>query len=89
MNKKKQTREQLEQRIKDLEAQLPSTYRSAKNAMNKAGDALTASAAVITISAFGGRTIVQPVAILDGLSKETIECIKNDIQRSLDYVTRK
>lgn len=88
MKKKKQTKEQLEQRIKDLEAQLPSTHRAAKDSIDKAGKDLFASAAVITISALGGRIIVPPVAIADGLSKETIDSIKRDIQRSLDLITR-
>lgn len=46
-----------------------------------------ASAAILTITGLGGRVIVAPVAIRDGLSAATIAAIKADLQRSYDLAT--
>ena len=45
-------------------------------------DKMMASGVVLTITALGGRKIVEPVLIRDGLSNETIEAIKADLRRS-------
>ena len=86
---KRKTNAELVQRIKDLEAQLPFSHRSALNDIGKAGETLMASAAVLHITALGGRSIVAPVAITNGLSKATIDAIKADIARSFGIITSK
>lgn len=85
----KKTKAELERRIIDLEAQLPFMHRSALKDIEKTGDVLMASAAVLHITALGGRTIVGPVAISNGLGHATIEAIKADLKRSFDAITAK
>ena len=77
----------LARRVMELEAQLASTCAHASREVEKAGDLLMASAAVLTISALGGRVIVKPVAIRDGLSPATIAALKADLARSYDLAT--
>lgn len=67
----------------ELEAQLPCALYSAHAAIDKAGDALMASAVVVSLTALGGRQITGPFAISDGFSAETIAAIKADIVKSL------
>lgn len=86
MARTKKTKAELEQQIVDLSAQLVHRYKSAKKELDGAGETLTASAAVIRITGLGGREIVAPVAIINGLSKETIQALRNDLQRSFDHV---
>jgi hypothetical protein len=82
---KKRTRQQLEREIVELKAMQPYSYAFATKEIDKAGTAhQTASAVVITLTGIGGADIINPVAIRDGLSKETIEAIKRDIARSYD-----
>lgn len=81
---KQKTKAQLQQSVIDLGAQLAYRYKAASLEIDKAGEALFASAAVLRITALGGLELVAPVAIRDGLSKETIEAIRRDLQRSYD-----
>ncbi len=85
---KKLTYAQLAQRVRDLESQSIWAHRSALRDINKTGEVLMASAAVLTITGLGGKVIVAPVAIVDGFSEETISAIKRDIERSLSIVVR-
>jgi len=80
----KETNKVLKQKVIDLEAQMIHRYAFACKEIEKAGNVLTASAAVLSITALGGKEIVAPVAIRDGLSIETIEAIKKDLQRSYE-----
>lgn len=73
---------ELEQKVKDLTAQLTYRYEAASRELEKAGDNLTASAAVLHITGLGGRDIVAPVAIRDGLSLESIAALQRDLHRS-------
>lgn len=83
--KKGPTKADLIRKNMELEAQLASTYHFAGQYLEKAQyPALMASAAIITITALGGREIVRPVAIRGGLSPETIECLRKDIARSYE-----
>lgn len=77
----------LARRCMELEAQLASAAAKASRDIEKAGDVLHASAAILTLTALGGRVIVSPVAIRDGLSGATIAAIKADLQRSYDLAT--
>lgn len=45
-------------------------------------DRMMASGVILTITALGGRELVEPVLIRDGLSPETIDAIQADLRRS-------
>lgn len=84
---KKLTRAELVRKLKEMEAQHASTYHFASFGLPKAGDNLMASAVILELTALGGREIIPPVAIVNGLSKETIEAIQKDISRSWKWKT--
>lgn len=80
---KRPTYAELQRRVMELEAQHPAASRAALRDLPKAGDSLHASAAVLTITALGGRVIVGPVAIRDGLSAQAIDALRADVNASL------
>lgn len=80
----KATRAQLERQIMELRAQLAHVYGTAVRDIDKAGEALTASGALLQLHALGGREIIPPVVIRDGLSAETIAALKRDLARSYE-----
>ncbi len=81
----KKTRAQLARQVLELTAQLASRYQFASAELHKAGtDKMTASGVLLQLTALGGREIINPVVILDGLSPETIAAIKADLRRSYD-----
>lgn len=75
-----------ERRAFELRAQLAGTLGAAFDAMPKAGDC-HGSAVIVTMRALGGREIVPPVAIRDGLSVRTIEALQDDLRRSFELAT--
>ena len=82
---KAKTRRQLEREVLELKAQLSSTYHFASATIEKASTKyLMASGALLQITAIGGRELIIPTVIRDGLSAETITAIKKDIKRSYD-----
>jgi hypothetical protein len=81
---KKPTYKDLERKVKELEAQSATNLKAALRDLCKADNRLMASACIIQIEALGGREIVAPFAIRDGLSAETIAAIKLDIYRSME-----
>lgn len=70
----------------ELKAQLASSLGAAFDEIPKAG-LLHGSAVIFTLTALGGRQIVSPVAIRDGLSKKTIEALQDDLRRSFELAT--
>lgn len=81
--KPKVTKADLQRKVAELEAQLAHTYHFADVELDKAGLAkMTGSGVVLSLTALGGREIISPVCIRDGLSDETIDAIRNDIKRS-------
>ena len=68
----------------ELTAQLASTYHFASTQLPKAGDALMGSGALLTLHALGGRELMCPVVVRDGLSAETIAALQRDIARSYE-----
>lgn len=80
--KKAPTRADLQRKVIELEAQLACTYHFASATLDKAGDALTASGCLVRLHALGGRELIPPVLIRDGLSAETIAALRADIVRS-------
>lgn len=75
-----------QRRVTELRAQLAGTMGAAFDAMPKAADC-HGSAVILTLTALGGREIIQPVAIRDGLSKATIAAIQDDLRRSFEQAT--
>ena len=81
----KKTRAQLERQVLELQGQLASRYHFASANLAKAGtDKMMSSGVLLQLTALGGREIVDPVVILDGLSDETIAAIQGDLKRSYD-----
>jgi hypothetical protein len=82
----KKTYAQLMQENIQLRGQLPCMYKAALRDINKASvDHLMASGCLITLTALGGRELITPIVIKDGLSLETIQALTSDITRSLTY----
>jgi len=78
----------LERRCVELKAQMASTYHYAYNEVEKASvDRLMGSGVLLQLTASGGKEIMDPVMIRDGLSNATIEAIKADLKRSYDLAT--
>jgi hypothetical protein len=88
IKKPKQTRQDLERKVRELEAQLVHRCHFASRTIEKAGTQhLGASGVIISLVALGGREIIEPVCIRDGLSAETIAALKSDFARSYEIAT--
>jgi len=75
----------LRRQVEELRGQLTCYYESAYKAIDKAGsDHMSASGVMITLTALGGRQIIEPVCIREGLSAATIAALKADIRRSYE-----
>ena len=74
----------LQLKIKELEACRIMNKSMAYNTIDKCGDSFSGSAVIITIEGLGGKFRINPFAISDGLSNETIQALKQDIKRSID-----
>lgn len=83
--KKPTTMADLRRKVKELEAQLAHQYFFATSAIGKAGaQHCTGSAVILELTFLGGTKVIEPVAIKDGLSDETIAAIKADLKRSYE-----
>lgn len=77
-----------QRKILELEAQLSSAYHFANATIDKTSvNHLMASGVLLQLTGIGGKELIKPVMILDGLSLETIAAIKADLKRSYDLVT--
>lgn len=82
---KKPTYKELERHLQELRAQFPHAAAHAmKDIAGASNGHLTGSCVVLTLTALGGREIICPVAIRDGLSLATIDAIRADLRRSID-----
>ena len=82
---KKLTYKQLELKLAEALASSPTRYNIVYGNLKNANiDKLMGSGVLITVQGIGGKHIIDPVLIRDGLSSETVEAIKNDIKRSYD-----
>ena len=73
----------LKRRILELESQLPHRYEMADTALGKCGtDMNMAGGVLLQLSTLGGKELINPVMIKDGLSDGTIKCIREDLLRS-------
>lgn len=92
MTDKKQTKteriRELERQLMEAQAQQIHNHHFASVGIEKASmNKWMGSAVFITITAQGGREIVAPVAIRNGLSDATIKAIQEDLLRSYNYAT--
>jgi len=55
-----------------------------RNIKNASTDKLMGSGCLLEISGIGGKLLIEPIMISDGLSPETIAAIQKDIKRSLE-----
>lgn len=68
---------------KELKAQLPCYLESAHRDIVKAStNLMMASGVILELRALGGREIITPVMIADGLSDATIAAIQADLKRT-------
>ena len=75
----------LERENMELKAQLVFRHHFASRELDKFTiDRMTGSCVIVSMVALGGKTKMDPIAIRDGLSDETIASLKKDIQRSYD-----
>lgn len=85
---KQPTKADLQRQVMELKAQLAHTAHFAAAELHKAStDHMMASAVILQLHALGGREIVRPVAIQDGLSPETIQAIHRDLIRTYELAT--
>lgn len=83
--KAKPTYAQLARQNAELIAGLNVVHANALMTLKKASMGVRmASGVMLHLTAVGGADIVAPVMIRDGLSDDTIEALRRDIQRSLD-----
>jgi hypothetical protein len=83
----KKTRAQLEREILELNAQLFHVYHFANANIGKADTKrFMGSGVLLQLTAIGGKEIINPVMIKDGLSDATIAAIKSDLKRSYDLL---
>lgn len=86
--KKAKTRADLLREIRELHAQLVHVYHFADAELHKCGtDRMMASGVLVTLTANGGRELVTPFMVKDGLSAETIAGLRADIARSYELAT--
>ena len=85
---KAKTNAVLRREAKELLAGQVHQYHYAEKEVEKASiDHIMGSGVILELTVLGGRELVKPVLIRDGLSKETIEAIQADLCRSYELAT--
>lgn len=74
----------LEAELASIKAQLIHQHHFASHGLNNCGER-KGSAVIISIKALNGGYLVEPVAIRNGLSAETIAALHADLVRSYKY----
>lgn len=83
---RKPTRAELERKILESTASKLATYEFAYKDIDKASqNKRMGSAVIITVTALGGQSIIDPVSITDGLSDELIAALKTEVARSAKH----
>lgn len=75
-----------QRRAAELQAQLACTLGAAFESLPKAGD-LHGSGVILSLVALGGRELIRPVMIRDGLSPDSISALRADVCRSFEQAT--
>lgn len=79
----------LQRELRETKAQLLHNLHFSSATLDKfSTDKCMGSAVIVTIEALGGRLKIEPTAIRDGLSKETIQALKHDMARSFELSTQ-
>lgn len=82
---KKPTKEQLRRKVLELEAQLAHVYHVADKNLGAMGtEAFMGSGVLVQLTALGGREIIPPVVVKNGLSQATIDALRRDLVRSYE-----
>lgn len=76
----------LERRLFEARAQYAATLGAAFDAMPKAAD-FHASGVIVQVTALGGKEVIPPVMVRDGLSQATVKALQDDICRSFALAT--
>lgn len=88
IKKSKITKTTLKRKLLEAESSTILSHKFAHTDINKCSiPKCTGSGVLIQISAIGGKQLINPILIKDGLSEETINSIKKDIKRSSDILT--
>ena len=88
MKKQTETKAILQRKLKEAVASQIHVYHFADLALDKLStDNLAGSGVILELTVLGGRAGIEPTLIRDGLSKETIKAIQNDLKRSYDLAT--
>jgi hypothetical protein len=83
-----ETKETLRRKLNESLATQIHVYHFADKEIEKLSiDNLIGSGVILQLTVLGGRQGITPVLIRDGLSKETIRCIKADLVRSYNEAT--
>lgn len=77
---------ELERKLFEARASYASTLGKAFDDVAKAGDYKT-SGVILQVTALGGKEVIPPVMIRDGLSSATIAAIQSDLARSFELAT--
>lgn len=77
------SKSELHRKVRELEAQLAHAYHFADAYLDKAGN-LMGSGVLLRLDALGGKEIIPPVMIKDGLSPAIIAAIRADLVRSYE-----
>lgn len=84
--KKKPTKAELARMLKEAKAQQIHVCHFADQYLAKMGN-FQASGIMVELTALGGREIIPPIVISNGLSQETIDALRKDILRTYQYKT--
>lgn len=77
----------LQRQLREAKAAQVHNYRFADQGLNKAGPKyMGASGVIITLTALGGRELIPPTMLVNGLSDELIAALRTDLVRSYEYV---
>ena len=77
-----------EREVLELSASLPITYHFSSSNLHRASvERLMGSGVVLQLTGIGGKELINPTMIKDGLSKETIDALLKDIARSYESAT--
>ena len=77
--------EELENKLRSAEAYQVHKLHFAPYALDKLStDKMCGSGVIISITSLGGKSIVDPTVISDGLSPETIAALQADMRRSFE-----
>ena len=83
MKQTKITKKSLKIKLKEALASQSHVYAAADSGIKNASvDHMMGSGVVITITAIGGKELIPPTLIRDGLSNSTISAIREDLVRS-------